>query len=123
MEAKERDDAEYLKDLRQSAGFNIAQLAVMANLSAGQMRQLEFLADEEGDWSIHCHKSHHTMNAMGHNVPTMIGVDHREVGEKISKLISDYMVMGDKGMHDHAVSQTGVFDRAVAAIVRVAPEP
>lgn len=41
MEAKERDDAEYLRDLRQAAGFNIAQLAAMANLSAGQMRQLE----------------------------------------------------------------------------------
>lgn len=41
MEANERDDAEYLKDLRLSAGFNIAQLAAMANLSAGQMRQLE----------------------------------------------------------------------------------
>ncbi|MFM7697578.1 MAG: hypothetical protein ACKO5X_02965 [Limnohabitans sp.] len=41
MEANERNDAEYLKDLRLSAGFNIAQLAAMANLSAGQLRQLE----------------------------------------------------------------------------------
>ena len=28
-----------------------------------------------GDWAIHCHKSHHTMNAMGHDVPTFIGAD------------------------------------------------
>ncbi|MFM7800785.1 MAG: hypothetical protein ACKO69_01335, partial [Limnohabitans sp.] len=41
MEANERNDAEYLKDLRLSSGFNIAQLAAMANLSAGQLRQLE----------------------------------------------------------------------------------
>ena len=41
MEAKERDDAEHLRDLRQAAGLNIAQLAAMANLSAGQIRQLE----------------------------------------------------------------------------------
>ena len=41
MEAKERDDAEHLSDLRQAAGLNIAQLAALANLSAGQMRQLE----------------------------------------------------------------------------------
>lgn len=41
MEAKERDDAEHLKHLRQAAGLNIAQLAALANLSAGQMRQLE----------------------------------------------------------------------------------
>jgi hypothetical protein len=40
------------------------------------------------------------MNAMGHNVPTMIGVDHRGVAQKIMKLIPDYMVMGERGMAD-----------------------
>lgn len=40
------------------------------------------------------------MNAMGHSVPTMIGVDHGDIGKKISRLIPDYMVMGDRGMHD-----------------------
>ncbi|MEO5732068.1 MAG: copper oxidase, partial [Rubrivivax sp.] len=52
---------------------------VTTDIAVGQMRQIEFLADEEGDWAFHCHKSHHTMNAMGHDVPTMIGVDHRKV--------------------------------------------
>ena len=73
---------------------------VTADVAVGQMRQVEFLADEEGDWAFHCHKSHHTMNAMGHDVPTMIGVDHREVAKKISKLVPDYMVMGERGMAD-----------------------
>ena len=41
MEAKERENAEHLRDLREAAGLNIAQLAAMANLSAGQIRQLE----------------------------------------------------------------------------------
>jgi hypothetical protein len=40
------------------------------------------------------------MNAMGHDVPTMIGVDHRDVAKKISKLVPDYMVMGERGMAD-----------------------
>jgi hypothetical protein len=40
------------------------------------------------------------MNAMGHDVPTMIGVDHREVVRKIQKLVPDYMVMGERGMAD-----------------------
>lgn len=75
---------------------------VTTDIAVGQMRQMEFVADEEGDWAFHCHKSHHTMNAMGHNVPTMIGVDHREVAEKINKLIPDYMVMGERGMADMA---------------------
>ena len=52
---------------------------VTTDVAVGQMRQIEFVADEEGDWAFHCHKSHHTMNAMGHDVPTMIGVDHRGV--------------------------------------------
>jgi FtsP/CotA-like multicopper oxidase with cupredoxin domain len=75
---------------------------VTTDIAVGQMKQFEFVADEEGDWALHCHKSHHTMNAMGHGVPTMIGVDHRDVAKKITDLIPDYMVMGDRGMHDMA---------------------
>ena len=73
---------------------------VSVDVAVGQMRAFEFVADEPGDWAIHCHKSHHTMNAMGHKVPTMIGVDHRGIAEKIIKLIPDYMVMGERGMAD-----------------------
>jgi len=73
---------------------------VTADVAVGQMRQIEFVASDEGDWAFHCHKSHHTMNAMGHGVPTMIGVDHREVVRKITRLVPDYMVMGERGMHD-----------------------
>lgn len=40
------------------------------------------------------------MNAMGHSVPTMIGVDHRSVVKRITNLIPDYMVMGERGMAD-----------------------
>jgi hypothetical protein len=70
---------------------------VTTDIAVGQMRAIEFVATDLGDWALHCHKSHHTMNAMGHSVPTMIGVDHRGVAKKISSLIPDYMVMGDKG--------------------------
>jgi hypothetical protein len=75
---------------------------VTTDVAVGQMRQVEFIADEEGDWAFHCHKSHHTMNAMGHDVPTMIGVDHRQVVKEITSLIPDYMVMGERGMADMA---------------------
>ncbi|WP_343731700.1 copper oxidase [Duganella sp.] len=70
---------------------------VTTDVAVGQMRAVEFIASEPGDWAFHCHKSHHTMNAMGHDVPNMIGVDHRGVAEKINKIVPDYMVMGDKG--------------------------
>ena len=71
---------------------------VTVDLPVGAMRAVEFAADEPGDWAFHCHKSHHTMNAMGHQVPTMIGVDQSDAVAKITKLIPDYMTMGEKGM-------------------------
>ena len=40
------------------------------------------------------------MNAMGHNVPTMIGGDHRGVANRVVKLVPEYMVMGERGMAD-----------------------
>ena len=73
---------------------------VTTDVAVGQMRQLEFLADEEGDWAFHCHKSHHTMNPMGHSVPNMIGVDHRGLLGQIQRVAPDYMVMGERGMAD-----------------------
>ena len=73
---------------------------VTTDIAVGQMRAVEFDATDLGDWAFHCHKSHHTMNAMGHNVPTMIGVDHRGIAQKINKLVPDYMVMGERGMAD-----------------------
>jgi FtsP/CotA-like multicopper oxidase with cupredoxin domain len=75
---------------------------VTTDVAVGQMRAIEFDATEPGDWSFHCHKSHHTMNAMGHDVPTMTGVDQRDVLAKINRLVPDYMAMGDKGMADMA---------------------
>ncbi|HEX8042480.1 MAG TPA: copper oxidase [Candidatus Deferrimicrobium sp.] len=68
------------------------------DMPIGALRAIEFVADAPGDWAFHCHKSHHLMNAMGHGVPTMIGVDQRGVAEKINKLLPDYMAMGERGM-------------------------
>ncbi|MDF1485140.1 copper oxidase [Ramlibacter sp. H39-3-26] len=73
---------------------------VTTDIAVGQMRQIEFVADAQGDWALHCHKSHHTMNAMGHDVPTMLGVDHGGLERKIRAIVPDYMAMGDKGMAD-----------------------
>jgi FtsP/CotA-like multicopper oxidase with cupredoxin domain len=72
------------------------------DVPVGAMRAFEFDAEYAGDWAIHCHKSHHTMNAMGHDVPNMIGVDHRRVAKKITTLVPDYMLMGERGMADMA---------------------
>ena len=78
---------------------------VTVDVAVGQMRAIEFVADNPGDWAFHCHKAHHTMNAMGHDVPTMIGVDHRTITSRINNLIPGYMAMGDKGMADMGTMQ------------------
>jgi len=72
---------------------------VSADIPVGAMRAIEFVADVPGDWAIHCHKSHHTMNAMGHNVKTFIGAEQRrDLVGAVKKLVPDYMSMGSRGM-------------------------
>lgn len=69
------------------------------DVPVGAIRAFEFVADVPGDWAIHCHKSHHTMNAMGHNVKNFIGVQKRDLVRRLRGLISpDYMAMGSQGM-------------------------
>jgi len=67
----------------------------------GSTRDVEFIADNPGDWALHCHMSHHTMNAMGHGIPNTLGVDQRGVAEKIRSLLPGYMAMGESGMAEH----------------------
>jgi manganese oxidase len=73
---------------------------VTSDIAIGQMRAVEFIADAPGDWAMHCHKSHHTMNPMGHAVPNMIGVDQSRVQKSLGKLLPGYMIMGERGMAD-----------------------
>lgn len=68
------------------------------DVPVGAVRAFDFTATEAGDWALHCHKSHHTMNAMGHDVKTMIGSNQRDLAKAITRLIPDYMPMGSKGM-------------------------
>jgi hypothetical protein len=65
----------------------------------GQTRDFEFTATA-GDWAFHCHLRHHPMNAMGHGIPNMLGVDQRDVEDSIRKQVPGYMGMGKEGMHD-----------------------
>ena len=69
------------------------------DVPVGAMRAYDFQADLPGDWALHCHKSHHTMNAMGHDVRTYIGVDLNEARRKIARVVgADYHPMGSRGM-------------------------
>lgn len=71
---------------------------VSIDCAVGQMRAFDFVADELGDWAIHCHKSHHTMNAMGHSVKNYIGVSKKDLAKRIARIAPGYMPMGSNGM-------------------------
>ena len=86
---------------------------VSIDIPVGAMRAYEFDAKYPGDWAIHCHKSHHTMNAMGHDVPTFIGADKAEVAKLIQRVQPQYMPMGNRGMADMAEMEMPLPDNTI----------
>jgi manganese oxidase len=71
-------------------------------VGVGQARDIEFTA-VPGDWALHCHMSHHTMNAMGHDVPNNIGAVPPDNAAQMRELLPGYMPMGRDGMAEHQV--------------------
>ena len=71
-----------------------------AHTPVGTTRTFDFVADEPGDWAMHCHMTHHVMNQMGHQFPNLIGIDTTGLNQKIRRLIPGYMTMGQDGMGD-----------------------
>jgi hypothetical protein len=61
------------------------------------------------------------MNAMGHNVPTMVGVEQKDLVRRITNLVPDYMVMGDKGMHDMAEMEMPLPDNTLPMMMGKGP--
>lgn len=72
------------------------------DVPVGTVRALEFVADAPGDWAFHCHKSHHTMNAMGHKVKNFIGVRERALSRAVAQAAPSAMAMGTTGMAEMA---------------------
>jgi FtsP/CotA-like multicopper oxidase with cupredoxin domain len=64
----------------------------------GTTRDIDFVADNPGDWPLHCHKNHHVMNQMSHDFPNLMGVKQQDVEQKVRRLLPRYMAMGSKGM-------------------------
>jgi FtsP/CotA-like multicopper oxidase with cupredoxin domain len=69
-------------------------------IPVGSTRTIEFVADEPGDWAMHCHMTHHVMNQMGHGTPNLIGVEPGKLDDHVRKIIPGYMTMGQIGMAD-----------------------
>src|SRR5712691_632018 len=75
------------------------------NVPVGATRDIEFVADNPGDWALHCHKTHHTMNQMAHGLPNLLGVDASGAEARANIVVPGTMVMGTTGMGEMAEMQ------------------
>lgn len=80
----------------------IAQYSEVTVLVApGETRDIEFIADNPGDWALHCHKTHHVMNQMNHNLPNLIGINQGNLDQRIKQFFPNFMgLMNVNGMGD-----------------------
>lgn len=70
-------------------------------VAPGETRDIELIADNPGDWAMHCHKPHHTMNQMQHDLPNLIGINKQGIEERIRQFFPDFMgLMNINGMGD-----------------------
>ena len=94
----------YQFKLTETDGGEIPESAQLSETTAlvpvGSTRTVEFVADEPGDWAMHCHMTHHVMNQMGHGVPNLIGVQPGNLYQTVNKVLPNYMTMGQTGMAD-----------------------
>ena len=77
-------------------------------VGVGQTRAIDFVANNPGDWPIHCHMSHHTMNQMGHGGPNLLGMKTGKFDAQVRNLLPGYMTMGGAGMGGHGRDGNGV---------------
>jgi FtsP/CotA-like multicopper oxidase with cupredoxin domain len=78
------------------AGAQVPETAVL--VPVGTVRVVEFIADNPGDWPLHCHMTHHVMTQMGHDTPNFTGADVARADAKMAKVVPGYMSMGQTGM-------------------------
>lgn len=64
----------------------------------GSTRTIEFIANNPGDWAMHCHMTHHVMTQMGHGIPNLLGVDPTLIDEQLERIVPEYAEIGMAGM-------------------------
>ena len=76
-------------DLPESNGWRETSILV----PTGSTRTIEFIADQPGDWPLHCHMTHHVMTQMGHGLPNTTGVDLARIDEALYEHVPAYAAM------------------------------
>ena len=105
MEESARDDAAHLKNLRLAAGLDHAQLAHRANLSAGQVRQLE----DDGDSLFYSPQikaqSLRRVIRLLETAPeeTTVGFVEPPASRASANVIDDIIRLSEKNLNSHVV--------------------
>lgn len=72
---------------------------VTVSVAPGETRDIELIANNPGDWAFHCHKSHHVMNQMVHDLPNLTGINKQGIEERIKQFFPNFMgLMSINGM-------------------------
>ena len=93
-----------------------------ALVPVGSTKTIEFIANNPGDWAMHCHMTHHAMNQMGHGLPNMIGVKPGNLNQKAGKILSGFMTMGETGMGDMGSMQMPIPKNSVPMVGLATPK-
>jgi hypothetical protein len=80
---------------------------VTVTVGSGETRDIEFIADNPGDWAFHCHKTHHTMNQMQHNLPNLTGINQGNIEERIKQFYPNFMGLMDVNGMGHMFEMYG----------------
>lgn len=88
----------------------------------GSTRTVEFVADNPGDWAMHCHMTHHTMNQMGHSGLNLVGADASRIDAATRGVLPEYMTMGQTGMGEHATMGMPVPRNSISMLGAAGPK-
>ena len=64
----------------------------------GSTRTIELIADNPGDWAMHCHMTHHVMTQMGHDIDNLVGVDVSQFDKAVAKHVSKFGELQEEAM-------------------------
>jgi hypothetical protein len=81
----------------------------------GSTRTVEFVASNPGDWALHCHMTHHTMNQMGHDIPNLTGLDPSEFDQAVMDLVAGRLTKAP-GAEDGMADMGGAPKNSIAML-------
>lgn len=87
----------------------------------GTTRTIELIADNPGDWAVHCHMTHHTMTQMGHGIPNLTGVDVAAFDAALMASVPQFNAVNEALMSGEDEDATGMPKNSVPMMGGIGP--